>query len=55
MFVPAPRSLEYVSDCMPNENHVHGLVTVVEGMHQNIIGILHFGGFVVKMFGFCWS
>ena len=39
MFVPAPRSLEYVSDCMQNVNYVHGfkpslIVTVVEGMHE---------------------
>ena len=33
MFVPAPRSLEYVSDRMPNVKYVHGLVTVVEGVH----------------------
>ena len=42
MFVPAPRSLDYVSDRMPNIEYAHGLVAVVEGMHLKTLIFLKY-------------
>ena len=49
MFVPAPRSLDYVSDRMPNIEYAHGLVAVVEGMHLKMLIFLKYS-IVEKLF-----
>ena len=50
MFVPAPRSLDYVSDRMPNIEYAHGLVAVVEGMHLKTLIFLKYSIVARKKF-----